>query len=394
MITASNNLSPLLLEKYSRNILKIMSPTLVMQQFAERPDDIKKGEGQKIFFTMTLPHGKKAGDMTSINHGANNGKGTETEIPFFKQFSVEPDFFGDYMYAWNKDMKAGFISWIEAAVTAYGNWYKEGLDYKLTKFVMKDCYLLRADKDSNYEKDSTATHVATTTTIKDTTLTEANDYWKGAMLVVKTGRSAGSSTIVTDFDAATDTLTVSPAVPTALAVGDKYHICTTTNLIATDILTSAVARRAVKTLKKNKVPKLGGYYVGVVDPDLEADYITGLVTVLQYTEKGIKIMYNNEIGIKNGIRWVTASKCYQVDAALCAENEDEGLIHIAMVLGKGAYGTVPVDSDNKPVITVQNPISGKDDPHNEQTSIAVKVMYTPVKLNGMNVVGIACGVTI
>jgi hypothetical protein len=35
-----------------------------------------------------------------------------------------------------------------------------------------------------------------------------------------------------------------------------------------------------------------------------------------------------------------------------------------------------------------------EDPQREKTTIAVKVMDTPVKLNGMNVVGIACGVTI
>ena len=394
MITSSNNLSPLMLEKYSRNILKIMLPTLIMQQFASKPDVIKDGEGQKLVFTMQLPHGKAASDMSDITHGANNGKGNEVEIPFFKQFSVEPKFYGDHMLCWNKDMKAGFLSWTKAASESFGNWYKEGLDYKLTKFVMKDCYLIRADADAAYEKDSAVTSVGTTTTIVDTALVEANDYWNGAMVVIKTGKNAGSSTVVTDFDAASDTLTVSPALPKAFVVGDKYHICVTTGLIASNKLTSTVAKRAVKKLRKNKVPTLGGYYVGIVDPDLEHDYIVDIISTIKYNESGIKTMYNNEIGVKDGIRWVRATKCYQVDAALCAENEDAGLIHIAMVLGKDAYGNVPVSADNKPSIVVQSPIGGKDDPLREMTSIGVKVMDTPVKLNGMNVVGIACGVSI
>ena len=53
----------------------------------------------------------------------------------------------------------------------------------------------------------------TTTTLVDSVLTEADDYWNGSLLVFRSGTNQGYSAIVTDFDAASDTLTFTPAVP-------------------------------------------------------------------------------------------------------------------------------------------------------------------------------------
>ncbi len=56
----------------------------------------------------------------------------------------------------------------------------------------------------------------TTTTIVDAVLTQADDYWNGAMLIFRSGTNEGRTAIITDFDAATDTLTFAPAVPDAV----------------------------------------------------------------------------------------------------------------------------------------------------------------------------------
>ena len=56
----------------------------------------------------------------------------------------------------------------------------------------------------------------TTTTIVDAVLTQADGYWNGALLIFRTGTNAGRTAIITDFDAATDTLTFAPAVPDAV----------------------------------------------------------------------------------------------------------------------------------------------------------------------------------
>ena len=56
----------------------------------------------------------------------------------------------------------------------------------------------------------------TTTTLVDAARTEADDHWNGSLLVFTTGANDGYTAIVTDFDAATNTITFTPAVPTAV----------------------------------------------------------------------------------------------------------------------------------------------------------------------------------
>ena len=56
----------------------------------------------------------------------------------------------------------------------------------------------------------------TTTTLVDAVLTQADGYWNGALLIFRTGTNVGRTAIITDFDAATDTLTFAPAVPDAV----------------------------------------------------------------------------------------------------------------------------------------------------------------------------------
>jgi len=62
-----------------------------------------------------------------------------------------------------------------------------------------------------------------TTTLVDNALTEANDYWKGARVRFTGGTLAGQSRIITGFVAASDTITFSPAVTTAV-VTHAYEI--------------------------------------------------------------------------------------------------------------------------------------------------------------------------
>jgi hypothetical protein len=56
----------------------------------------------------------------------------------------------------------------------------------------------------------------TTTTLVDNALTQADDYWNGQFLLFRDGSNVGIARMITDFDAATDTITFSPAVPNAV----------------------------------------------------------------------------------------------------------------------------------------------------------------------------------
>lgn len=77
----------------------------------------------------------------------------------------------------------------------------------------------------------TATRTATggsTSTLIDTARVEADDYWNNAWLYIADttddGAPIGQEALVTDFVAATDTLTFEPAMTAAVGSGDTYEL--------------------------------------------------------------------------------------------------------------------------------------------------------------------------
>jgi hypothetical protein len=76
------------------------------------------------------------------------------------------------------------------------------------------------DTPTQYTADSGGT----VRTVVDAALTEADDYWNGAILRWDGGPNAGLYSSVGDFDAATDTLTLDEDLPNAVAAGDTYTL--------------------------------------------------------------------------------------------------------------------------------------------------------------------------
>lgn len=63
---------------------------------------------------------------------------------------------------------------------------------------------------------------STSSVLRDSALTQADDAWNGALLVFTTGSNAKQARLVVDFVAATDDATVEPAFINAIAAGDQY----------------------------------------------------------------------------------------------------------------------------------------------------------------------------
>lgn len=64
----------------------------------------------------------------------------------------------------------------------------------------------------------------TTTTVQHVGLTDADDFWNGQTIAWTAGTNAGERSTVTDFDAATDTLTFTPALPNTPDVTDRFKV--------------------------------------------------------------------------------------------------------------------------------------------------------------------------
>lgn len=58
----------------------------------------------------------------------------------------------------------------------------------------------------------------------DDALTQADDFWNGAILLMRGGNNAGLARTIVDFDAASDTIYVEPDFPYAIQSGDTYTI--------------------------------------------------------------------------------------------------------------------------------------------------------------------------
>ncbi len=70
----------------------------------------------------------------------------------------------------------------------------------------------------------TADAGGTTTTLVDAALTEIDDTWNGNWLLITSGTDANRCRLITDFDAASDTITFAPAVSASIGAGVTYEI--------------------------------------------------------------------------------------------------------------------------------------------------------------------------
>ena len=400
-VAGINYLTELEKVKYSRKVREFMAPILVMQTYAQVPDILASGEGLKLRFTRRLPYHSNTrtniSDGTAIDTAARRDA-LATNRAKWQQFDVEGTLYFDFENFNLKDTKQAFVSYVNGASQTYGEWYAEEVDFNLATMVSKYGYLMRADLDTAYTVDSAATSDGTTTTLVDTVLTQADDYWNGGTIVFTSGWNMGLSGVVTDFDALSDTVTFTPAnkqsvLPYATKSGDTYHICTRTGLVATDVITLKNVKQAVGRLRTNKAKvfqQYGKTYVGIIDADVEIDLGDAFVDVGKYSERGIKQYFDNEIGTVLGVRWVRATNLYRTDANGVASTT--GVVRHVLIVGSDAYGTVPISAaSNKPRIIIHAP--KPDDESESIGSLGVKVWEAPVMLNAMSVVVLMCGAT-
>lgn len=89
-----------------------------------------------------------------------------------------------------------------------------------------DAAAINADAVSKIRSIVTGTSEAggSTTSLVDTALTEIDDTWIGCWILITSGTDQNRVRLITEFDAATDTLTFAPAVSSAQGAGITYEI--------------------------------------------------------------------------------------------------------------------------------------------------------------------------
>lgn len=101
--------------------------------------------------------------------------------------------------------------------------------------------------------NGTADAGGTTTTLVDAALTEIDDTWNGSWLLLTSGTDANRVRLITDFDAASDTITFAPAVSAAIGAGVTYEILPAGSVDVQSWLATESALQLVNALVAGRV---------------------------------------------------------------------------------------------------------------------------------------------
>lgn len=162
-------------------------------------------------------------------------------------------------------------------------------------------------------------------------------------------------------------------------------------LTASDTLKPIDIQRAATQLKLANAPTINGYYVALINPAVAFDLMTSSewIAVHQYTDIGVKDVYEGEIGKLGKVRFVesTEAKVWKSAADNCPSyTEGEGAsaqtkyygVFSTLVLGDGAYGVTDVEGGGLQTIVKQ--LGAGDDPLNQRATVGWKATKTAERL--------------
>ena len=139
-------------------------------------------------------------------------------------------------------------------------------------------------------------------------------------------------------------------------------------------LTVDAVRRGVRYLKKMNAPKINGYFVGIVHPDVSYDLMSDpkWVNVKSYSDPdGI---YEGEIGKIEGVRFVETSEAKIFEGAGASGRD----VYATMILGANAYGVTEVSGGGLEMIVKQ--LGAGQDPLNQRATAGWKATMTAERL--------------
>lgn len=147
-------------------------------------------------------------------------------------------------------------------------------------------------------------------------------------------------------------------------------------LTAAKTMSVDAIRMAVRTLKRNNAPKIDGYYVAIIHPDVAHDIESdsNWKTPHEYTDT--QNIYNGEIGSLYGVRFVETTEA-KIWAKAAASNTIA--VYGSIFLGKGAYAVTDIDGGIHSIIK-QLGSAGSADPLDQRSTVGWKMMMAVKRL--------------
>ena len=158
---------------------------------------------------------------------------------------------------------------------------------------------------------------------------------------------------------------------------------------ATMVLTGADVKKAVRTLRKNKVkPMADGYYIGFIDSYCAYDLMNDTLwqDVSKYSNK--ENIEKGEIGKIHGVKFIDNTNAFTATNASSVE------VHGTLIIGQDAYGVVDVEGSRKPKMLIKKASeAGGADPLEQRNTVGWKLMFCAKRLQELAMVRIESGVT-
>ena len=161
------------------------------------------------------------------------------------------------------------------------------------------------------------------------------------------------------------------------------------SLKETDVLTVADIRKAVRTLEAQDAPKINGYYVAIIHPNVKFDLMADDEWRKPHEYKDTTEIYNGEIGELYGVRFVQSTRA-KVFTGAGASGAD---VYSTLILGDEAYGVTEISGGGLEHIVKQMGSAGTSDPLNQRATCGWKATKVAEILVPQYMVRIESGAT-
>ena len=386
--TATTNLTQLMKVYYDKALLYYATPSMVIDQLADKSRNIPQREGKTVNFTRYIP-------LDVIENPI--AEGTNPSYVPLQAFDFEKTVakYANTVRLTDLVKLTAYDDVANSAVMLQGENMGRSVNRLYRKAMATGFYPMRVDNSAVYAKTGTVGATHTTTTVSAVELTEDNHFWCDGVIAFTSGRNKGSVHLVDAFNAGTETVTFSPALRDAPEQGDKFRIVVTTGLSATNVVTCEAVERAVAFLKFQNAPKFDGkYFAGILDPFVQYDFRSDSSWRNANTYATPENLRNGEVGEWGGVRWFEDTEPYTeliTDGTAQEVERDRGFgrydisgtIRHTPIFGKHAIAGTRIDGVKDKVIIK---VSGSQDTSNATNAFSLvswRIFFVATPLNGM-----------
>ncbi len=131
--------------------------------------------------------------------------------------------------------------------------------------------------------------------------------------------------------------------PKIASDGTETEVTSRSSITGECLMTPKLVNRAATWLKKNKAPKIDGYYVAIIHPSVALDLRQSEEWRQLHQYSDTAPIFKGEIGTLHGVRFVesTEAKVY---------SGDNGCVYVTLFLGRDAFGILDIDGEGQEMI--------------------------------------------